>query len=59
MLGALVSEVPLKVLKGHDLRLAVSLARVTEEHRVEVGDRALIFTLTETLPDLERMFRGR
>ena len=23
------------------------------------GDRALVFTLTEALPELERMFRGR
>jgi trk system potassium uptake protein TrkA len=25
----------------------------------EEGDRALVFTLTEILPDLERVFRGR
>jgi trk system potassium uptake protein TrkA len=31
----------------------------TGNFQFEVGDRALIFTLTETLPDLERMFRGR
>ena len=31
----------------------------TGDFRFEEGDRALIFTLTETLPALERMFRGR
>jgi len=31
----------------------------TGNFRFEVGDRALVFALAETLPELERMFRGR
>ncbi len=29
------------------------------DFQFEEGDRALVFTLTESLPELERMFRGR
>jgi trk system potassium uptake protein TrkA len=31
----------------------------TGDFRFQVGDRALVFTLTETLPALEKLFRGR
>ncbi|HXV75710.1 MAG TPA: Trk system potassium transporter TrkA [Candidatus Polarisedimenticolaceae bacterium] len=31
----------------------------TGEFQFAEGDRALVFTLTETLPEVERMFRGR
>jgi len=31
----------------------------TGDFQFEEGDRALVFTLTETLPELERVFRGR
>jgi Trk K+ transport system NAD-binding subunit len=31
----------------------------TGEFQFEEGDRALVFTLTDTLPALERIFRGR
>ena len=31
----------------------------TGDFQFAEGDRALVFTLTEALPDLERMFRGR
>jgi len=41
------------VLRGKELFVP------SGEFRFDVGDRALVFTLAESLPALERMFRGR
>ena len=41
------------VLRGDDIFVP------TGDFRFEIGDRALVFTLSKILPELERMFRGR
>jgi trk system potassium uptake protein TrkA len=49
---------PRNAIVGAVIRNGESLVPAGE-FQFEEGDRALVFTLTETLPELERMFRGR
>jgi trk system potassium uptake protein TrkA len=63
--GARVLKGPLKKLKIPSKAIIGSVVRGEQlfvpsgDFKFEIGDRALIFTLTDSLPALERMFRRR
>lgn len=48
-------------MSGYDLwhLLADHRREILSMDLIEGGDRALVFTLAEALPELERLFRGR
>ena len=60
-----VLKAPLRKLKWPDDSIVGAVIRGEERHvpggdfHFEVGDRALVFCLTEALPKLEKMFREK